>query len=194
MKKPVSRLLIILVILNFSFVCFALLYANSLSLALLAAGLRADDLHEVEGPTRRADDRVFCVVQTSTEEDEPALALLVRNRIGFWTVENVETISSGGPFQWVSTTWILDAGGWQFDSVDGGKNHWEWHFAYYGVNAVALLELLPGQIPENVTVNIQQQGNRYWIHVISFEESGENASFDIISLLEENGCISPSNS
>ena len=192
MKKTVSRLLIILVILNFSFVCFALLYSNSLALALLAVGLRADDLHEVEEPTRRADDRVFCVVQTATTDEEPALALLVRNKIGFWTVENTRIANSDAPDQWVSMAWVLDAGGWQFDSADGGKNHWEWHFAYYGVNAVALVELLPGQIPENVTVNIQQQGNRYWIHVISFEESGENASFDIISLLEENGCISAS--
>jgi hypothetical protein len=160
----------------------------------LAVGLRADDLHEVEEPTRRADDRVFCVVQTATTDEEPALALLVRNKIGFWTVENTCIANSDAPDQWVSMAWVLDAGGWRFDSADEGRNHWEWHCAYYGVNAVALVELLPGQIPENVTVNIQQQGNRYWIHVISFEESGENASFDIISLLEENGCISPSNS
>ena len=68
----------------------------------------------------------------------------------------------------------------------------EWHFAYCGNNAVAKIDLQTGQIPENVTVNIQQAGNTYWIHAISFADSYVINDFNnnLIQILETNGCIS----
>lgn len=65
----------------------------------------------------------------------------------------------------------------------------EWHMLYYGNNAIKLIEFLPGQIPENVAIDIRQAGNIYSIHLINFGDPYVLPNIDIYSLLLEAGCI-----
>ena len=65
----------------------------------------------------------------------------------------------------------------------------EWHMAYYGDNAIDLIQFHPGQLPHNVTVNIQQAGKIFWVHVITYDDAKTFNSIDIPSLLLENKCI-----
>lgn len=60
---------------------------------------------------------------------------------------------------------------------------------YSGNNALKLIEFTPGQIPDNVTVNIQQAGESYWIHLITFAEPDVLNSIDMKSILQDNQCI-----
>lgn len=66
----------------------------------------------------------------------------------------------------------------------------EWHNAYYGTNATKLIEFLPGQIPENVAVNIHQAGQQFWIHLVTYGEPEVLSKINIEKLLKENKSIS----
>ncbi|MDK2903106.1 MAG: hypothetical protein PWQ93_1025, partial [Clostridiales bacterium] len=65
----------------------------------------------------------------------------------------------------------------------------EWHYAYYGTNAIKLIEFLPGQIPCNVVMNIRQAGEKFCIHLITFADPAVISNINIEALLKENKCI-----
>ncbi|MCX7884855.1 MAG: hypothetical protein N2448_07495 [Caloramator sp.] len=84
---------------------------------------------------------------------------------------------------------MRNAGAKRFTHTENAIFENEWYYAYYGTNAAKLIELLPGQIPDNVTVNIRQAGQKFWIHLISFSEPDVISNINIEALLKKNKCI-----
>ena len=61
----------------------------------------------------------------------------------------------------------------------------EVHAYYYGKNAKRLIEFEPGQLPEQVAVNIQQAGNEYSIHLVYFGNPQDYNSINLHEILKE---------
>jgi len=174
-------------VLIFIVIVFLVLRACSFSLGLIISGLDPGDVEVIE----HSYDRVmkeFKVIKTSSKEHEIVLALITRNSIGFWKVRNTSEATAVRPYL-VEIAWMRHAGAKRFTHMENAKFEFEWHYAYYGTNATKLIEFLPGQIPENVAVNIRQAGEKFWIHVITYSEPEVISKLNIEALLKESKCI-----
>lgn len=187
MKKPY----IILSVLIFAVIGFFVLRFYSFSLGLVRAGLNPHDVEVIE----HSHDRVineFKVIKTSSEKHEIVLALVAKDSMGFWRVKDVNEATSIRP-NLVEIAWTRSVGTIITRIFTPTDNpifvEDEWHYAYYGTNAIKLIEFLPRQIPYNITVNIRQAGQKFWIHLISFTEPDVLSNIDIEALLKENKCI-----
>jgi|GEM_PF-635573 len=184
MKKSQIILLFVLI---FLVIGFFVLQTYSLSLGLVRAGLNPGDVETIE----HSYDSVmkeFKVIKTSSKEHEIVLALVNKDSMGFWKVKNTSEATSARP-NLVEIAWMRDAGARRFTHTENAIFENEWHYAYYGTNAAKLIEFLPGQIPDNVAVNIRQAGQKFWIHLISFSEPEVISNINIEALLKENKCI-----
>ena len=74
---------------------------------------------------------------------------------------------------------------------EGIRNNWHMRRTYvcYGENAIAPIELDAAQLPENAAIQIQQDGNRFWIHIRYFEAEKKAKWPDVYGMLVQNGCI-----
>ncbi len=116
------------------------------------------------------------------------MAIITKNNLGFWTITSKSGKVAANP-NLISIGWIRGGGAKRFIYTENAEFENEWHIAYYGNKATKLIYFLPGQIPENVTVNIQQAGELFWIHIITFANPDVLNSIDIQTLLIKNQCI-----
>ncbi len=185
MRKFGVTLTIVLIL---GLVVFFILRAFSFPLALRMSGLNPRVTDRIEH-SFDANGREFRVIKTESRDGGINLVLLTRNGLGFWCMES-QSSNDGQPGPWpVSIGWIRSGGAKRFDFEENATFENEWHLAYYGNNAIKKIEFLPGQIPENVTVNIQQAGAVFSIHVVSFAEPDVLNRFNVPDLLIENHCI-----
>ncbi|WP_139906133.1 hypothetical protein [Clostridium thermarum] len=161
--------------------------ANSFSIALRMAGLNSNYVRIIEHDFGTNDEE-FKVIETSSKDSKITLSIVTKNRLGFWKVSSFRGDDTVDP-HFTSIAWIKGGGSKRFSSTEDSVFENEWHYAYCGDNAIKEIKFLPGQIPENVTVNIQQGGSKFWIHVISFADPGVLNRFDVKAILEENKCI-----
>lgn len=181
-----KKRIIIIVAVAVCLIVFFVLQANSLSFSMRAAGLETDDVKLVEALDIDLDQE-FKVLQTEKETGELVLVRMVKNKLGFWEVADLNSAnSSERNNNYVSIAWVKDAGIKRFTHTETPVFEYEWHYVYCGYNAKEKIEFLPEQIPNNVTVNIQQAGEYYLIHVVTFADPDTNSSFPVWDILKEN--------
>ena len=185
MKKTVFLWVCVMVVVLAAI--FLLVRGNSLSLALRQVELDPGSLHVIHRGWD-ANGQEYQVLQTANSTGSLALVRCSRNVPGFWRVEDCNPVKDGER-NYAQIGWMESGGVKRFIHTESPVFETEWHFAYSGNNALKLIELAPEQIPDNVTVNIQQAGALYWIYVISFAEPDVLNQFDVIGILRENGCI-----
>lgn len=159
-------------------------WALSQQLALLFGGYSLLGNHTVVKVSSLED--APCKVVQTTADGQLALVRLSRSPVGIWYISGERT---GSPNSWAKLGWLSGEGSRYYDQIQGLNGATAVHQVYCGSNAIAPIKFLPGQIPENVTVNIQQQGEMFWIYIVSFD-SDATGSFSPYDLLVENGCIS----
>lgn len=111
-----------------------------------------------------------------------------KNAIGVWTTHIIDT-SKGESVPIVSASWYNQMGMHFFDPYENTYAI-NWNHVYCGNNATRIVKFRDGQIPENVTVRIEQQRSMYIVHVISYADPAVTNNFDVLSILRQNGCIS----
>lgn len=168
---------------------FLIWRANSLRLALSGAGLCADAITEIVELDADSNGEVFQILKTTSETGEIALVRVVKNTLGFWRVETINTIRREEQMDYVSIAWVKGAGARRFTHLENAEFENEWHYVYCGEDAVKKIEFAAGELPHNVTVNIQQAGEFYLIHMITFADPEELGGFNIRTLLEKNGFV-----
>ncbi len=135
--------------------------------------------------------REYQVIQTENREGSPAILQMKKGALGFWRV--VHSREGASPQdKMLLSFWFGDTKLRSGPNLIPGQpvvSESEAHYAYYGENAVGLIEFRPGQLPEHTAVSIQQAGERYWIHLILFTEDVSSADMDLFGILLENGCI-----
>lgn len=160
----------------------------SFSAAVHFANLNTDAISYVEQLDIDSNGDEFCVFQTRTSEGNLALVYATRDKLGFWHIDRIKRASATPKY--TSLAWVEGAGIRRFSHVEVPTFEQEWHFVYCGDDAIKSIELLPGQLPDNSTVNIQQTGKTYLIHLIVF--SSEELDLDMLNLRElliQSGCI-----
>jgi len=169
-------------------IIFFLIHTSGFSLALIRAGFNTNDVEVIEHSYDSAVGE-FKVIKTSSKEHKIILACMSRNSFGFWKVITTSEVTSVRP-DIVEIAWVRGAGAKRFTHTENAIFENEWHYAYYGTNATKLIEFLPGQIPENVAVNIRQAGQQFWIHLVSYGEPDVLSRIKMEYLLEESKSIS----
>jgi hypothetical protein len=130
----------------------------------------------------------FMVVSTRYKNSDITIVHLTKNKWGFWKIKNSQK-NKDIETDVLSYKWLIHAGAKQFNYELNPYFEKELHVLYYGTNALKLVKFKPGEIPENVTINIQQAGNVYYIHLISFADLELLNSIDIPEILLENAII-----
>ncbi len=131
----------------------------------------------------------YRVIETASNSNNVALAYLSKNKLGIWSLSS-SAFYDKSTGQLACIGWMKQAGIKRFSSADDPILEIEWHRIYYGENAIKTISFLPGQIPDNIAVNVQQAGNRYSIHLISYESPDKLNSIDMKEILKKAGCIS----
>jgi len=184
--------IIVIFILVTGIIVFNIFRINSFSLAIKKAGFNPYDVIPLESDFD-ANGNEIKIIKTSSNKQEMALVYMVKNKMGFWSVgywsphqhpngESQET-------QPVCISWMKPAGIKWYGTDENITSAFEWHLLYYGNNAIKLIEFPPGQIPENVAVDIQQAHNEYIIHLIHFGAPDVLNNINMRSILLEAKCI-----
>ena len=132
--------------------------------------------------------RQFKVFQATTEDGALVLAYAEKSEdSGTWEITRSESTTEAVPY--IRLAWFGDTQTRKYNRWDTKVTETEWHYAYCGNDAVKAIVLDSEQLPENVAVNIRQEGRFYLIHVVVY--AVENFSLDVRAVLEENGCVKP---
>lgn len=161
---------------------------NSLSVAMQFADLEPKSITCIEQLSVDSNGDPFSVFQCRTKAGELALVHATKDGLGFWHIQRIKTTTASE--RCTSIAWVEGAGIRRFSPSDDPVFENEWHFVYCGDDAVQELKFLPGQLPDNSTVNIRQSGAFYIIHLILFSsESMDTETLELRNVLVENGCI-----
>lgn len=192
-KKTIIIWLAVIAVLILTVIVFFILQANSFSLMLRSADLYPgtviyiDKLGATEGRIERRNRQYTVFLSETMPSGRPALVYAERNYWGFWYIEDIEIAEDEGDS--VSLFWTNSAFGRSFNPNDNYIHEREVQRAYCGSNAIKLIEIKPEQLPPNTAVNIQQAGNVYRIHTVSYVSGETTPSIDFEAILRENGCI-----
>lgn len=155
-----------------------------------AAALEAAGLNEIVFDIEELDSyqgQVFRVFQGTTKEGKPALVRAEKNDSGLWEIVTLRTLAKEKGR--IEISWVKAAGERRYSRWDEAVQEKEWHYAYYGNDAVKAITLKAEQLPKNAAVSIWQSGEAYRIHVVVYGEGGFVLS--VGEALEENGCVEP---
>ena len=169
-------------------VAFFVVRSNSLTIALKRADLQTSDVTHVVKLAAEENAPACCILQTRTANGRIALVRAVKGKLGFWSLEDIDISQSNRPY--ATTGCIHPAGLHRSETLSVPYSVWEFHTVYAGDNALRKIELPPELIPENTTVNIQQNGSFYLIHAVSTTEKADDVPFNgMWEILTENGFI-----
>lgn len=169
-------------------IIYCIVAHNSLNIALKRAGYQTDGIRRVVELEKDSTGCLFSVFQVYSDDGKIALIYAKRDSLGFWHLSGIDDYKEEKGY--ASLVWSKGAGIRRFSFTDNPVFEWEWHFVYCGNNAIKEIVIEPDQIPENCAVNIQQAGEFYLIHIVTFAENPE--SIEIGEILTDNGCIANS--
>lgn len=184
MKKSVI-IIIAIVVLLLSGITTA--WANNFYITLLLKGYDTSKVQIVDA-SYNDDGKEFKVIRTSSKKDDTVLAILTKNIFGLWSITEKQENNEDSSISTIG--WVKEGEMKRYSFKDGGTIENEWNIIYSGNNATSLIALKPEQIPDNVTVNIQQNGKYYLIHVVTYSDSNTLSKFDVPKILLDNQCIS----
>lgn len=173
MKKLSSILALIILII---FIITLLFRSFSFQIALISGNYstnicelrRGFDTNEVE----------FKIIQTQKDENISLLYML-KNRYGFWSISYKTEIPDA---KMLMINW-MDFNG-AYDDLTNNNNLVAYNYLYYGINAKKRIEIETNQLPNGLACNVQQTGNVYIIHVMSYDSDVMN-KFDINQLIKD---------
>ncbi|CDF58598.1 hypothetical protein [Thermobrachium celere] len=184
MKK--SKIIFIAIV--FIFIICSYTYINSFTFAIWKSGFSTKDI-KVLINDKNIDSREYRVVKTSSKKQKIVLLYMEKNRLGVWKIlyyTPPEYDFFGNPIDdevnfnviwWIKPLFKIEN--------EVAVHSSEFHELYYGNNANKKIEFTNGQIPKDICVEINQQENEYWIHLIS----NKPINIDIYEILKRSGCI-----
>ncbi len=165
-------------------VAITLLWINNYSLVVAINDLKSGDIVYSGIDDNGNEYRVI----EATQRNNMVLAYLSKNKLGIWSLSSSATYDKSTG-QLASIGWMKEAGIKRFSAADNPIFEMEWHRLYYGEDAIKTISFLPGQIPENVAINIRQAGSQYSIHLISYESPDILNRIDMKEILKKASCI-----
>lgn len=192
-KRTIVIWLVVIAVLLLAVILFFVLQTNSFSLMLRNADLYPGTVTYIvkqgitEGPIERRNRPYTVFLSETMPGGRPVLVYAEKNYWGFWYLEDMVIAEDEGDS--VGIYWTNQAFYRRYDPNDDPVFETEVQRAYCGRNAVKLIEIKPEQLPPNTAVNVQQAGNVYRIHTVSYVSGETTPSIDFEAILRENGCI-----
>lgn len=194
-SSPVAKiaLLVVVAVLILACIVFFVLQANSFPMMLRSAGLNTGTVtYIVEQGVAQGEidkwDKAYTVFLSQTMPGGiPALVYAEKNFWGFWYIEDIVIAEEEGDS--VSLYWTNPTFFRRYDPNSEPIFEREVQRAYCGSNAIKLIEIEPEQLPPNTAINIQQAGNIYRIHTVSYVSGETTPTIDFEAILRQNGCI-----
>lgn len=187
-----TRKILIICLLAILLIC--LLWTNSYSIALRLSGVNPKQITvmgQYDQGDRKSPDTTTLVLQARTAGGGFAIAQISWNHfLNLWYPDGF--VSPGGECSTVNTVW-LGRSAFQFHSdISGFQGGFETNYLYCGSNALRPIEIPSEVIPHNMALAIDQSGEHYCIHMISYDTDAINA-FRVMDYLAENGYITGPN-
>lgn len=163
-----------------------ILFINSYSIALFRAGIKPENLSSIHTYVE-SNGREYRILLNKDANKNITFVQMVKKPIGLWSVEySMDTMSSKTGL--ATYGWMRPAGVKSFSMVNPVFEY-EVHQIYYGQNAIKLIEISQEQLPDNVTVHIQQAGPEYTIHFMAYGDADILSKIGVYNLLVSTGCI-----
>lgn len=121
----------------------------------------------------------------TSDDGSPALVLLERVFPGIWVLRDSDRSDEPLLPGWTQMAWISQGSSRWHESNSLTSGH-EWHFVYACNNAKGILNLDQTLLPKGAAVDIWQQGEEYYIHIITYSDG---LHFNIYEVLLEAGLI-----
>lgn len=171
----------------------ALIWVNSFNLALLFGGIDRRDMTVLEEAAVFQTGETTKIILVRESSEEWALAKITKNDIlNFWYLAGYEA-TNGTETPVIVEKWFGDRSsrfysGDIFELLGNDRSQQERNAVYCGNNAVCMIDLPAGRIPNDLTMRVEQRGSCYCIYVVSYSEEAME-SLDLIGLLREQGYI-----
>lgn len=175
MRKP---FFIITALIVTTIVCYGIAVLNSFEIALSLSGLSAEYAYSDSGID--VNGRQLKII-SGYSDDEPIWAYMQKNALGLWSVVYAAKESIG----WMKPAWIR-----RFSVTDNPVFEFESHIYYYGNDAIKLIDSSKLDLPQNAAVNVQQAGEKYWVHIVTFVGDDASFSVNVHQLLSDAGFVS----
>lgn len=181
-------LLLLMIILCAALIGFFAVRGFSEQIALRSAGVdTSQPVRPVVELGILVENTQYKVLQATAKTGEPMLLRLEKNGLGFWNAESIRTPKEG--LSYAEDAWMIGTGTQRYTATDVPKFNYEWHYVYTGSDAQKLIQIPAEQIPANTTIDIQQLGEFYLIHVVSFADPEVFQQLHIPTYLKDNGFI-----
>ena len=181
-----KKAVICIIVLCFVLISTFILAALSENIALAYAGVDTKKMMQPIIELGVMDDVPYKVLRATTNNDEPVILRLTK-KLGFWQIDRLEKVRKGQTY--AAHGWAITAGFQKNSDEDRYLFNKEWHYVCTGNDAQKQIEIPNELIPENTTINIQQSGEFYLIHVVSFGDPEHFQQLNIPAYLKENGFI-----
>lgn len=163
-----------------------MLQANSLNIALFFKGVDVDTVSQTVQGSYALSGANYAILHGNTKDGAPALIRGVENAFGFWRIDELAVITDEQPV--VSMAWSESGGVWLRDTGEEALyDRACWHVLYKGSNACADIAFKEGQLPDDCTLSVSQNGEDYILRIASF--SGDLSRWPVMEYLQQNGCI-----
>lgn len=178
MKQKIKIFLSIIIVI--SFIIFLIINLNSLKIEVLKNGYSNFEIIE-----RGYDnnDNEFRVIKMKNNQNF-ALAYLVKNNLGFWKIWDIQE-SSLKNNKYVTVGWNKTVGLTYNENDNSSNILWEWHSLYYGTNAIKPIKIDSNKIPIGVAFYIQQGQGDYLINFITYNNPEVLNQIDISNLIKD---------
>lgn len=121
----------------------------------------------------------------TSADGSPALVLLEKVFPGIWVLRDSDRSDEPLLPGWTQMAWISQGSSRWHESGSLTSGH-EWHFVYACNNAKGILNLDRALLPLGAAVDIWQQGENYYIHIITYSDG---LQFNIYEVLLAKGLI-----
>ena len=170
------------------FLIIQLVFVNSYRIVLWSNGIvkKNTDIIDIG-----IDDNglKFCVIKSSDMAKNIKLVHMTQNEIGLWKLDYIlgKLAEETGLLE---MRWTRVASVRRFSIEDDIPIEYETHLLYNGSNAQRKIRLSDlGELPNNVTVNIQQSEAEFTLHIIGFGDYDMLSDVHVSDMLKKNGCI-----
>lgn len=183
-KRYISFLIILIVLITSSIIMF--IHKNSFYNVLKKAGYANYEANILESGFNDNGNEFNIVILNRFST--VALVYMEKDKRGKWEVSYTGGKSSIDN-KFLTIGWMNEAGFKYYKQSDEPIFETEWHVIYYGENAIRSIEIPLSELPPGVAVNVQQSGNTYLIHTVSYIDPEILNQIDMKMILEETNCV-----
>jgi len=164
-KKNVGKIILCILL-----ILLSIAYLNNYIIVIRNAGLNNQKakilISDIDGSNNK-----FVIIKTRDSNNQLVLARISRGLLGIWKVSSIKEMEEYDDSLKIAVmAWVDGIGARRFDFSQNALITYEWHFFYSGTGAKKLIEIPNEMIPNNFTISIEQSGEDFDLHIITYSD------------------------